>query len=414
MQPRHKSHANEGERPPNRRRTKRLTLPRLALLGAAGIAVLMIWSPAFALPFFHVSGDSDGDHLTDAYEEAQNLQPSVYCSTSHGDIVANGGIGAEDYAAVRGAFFQEPPTNPMTDQNHNDVGDYLDIVVVLDLKYWDVADFCDSTTPSPIPPTGGGSTSGGVLNLAAPTSLNGSEGSVRAFLFTSTTADPLRGYYAIVYFDETIVQASTATSLFAGGTGCEPLVIDNADDQAGPDGHVIQRCRGEEVTYTGMLSTFDFNVVAAGDPAFCIKPFDGPGGAGVLRGTFTIGTDVAPQIQSLVGTCGGLADPALDSDGDGCANVEEWGPTPALGGRRDPTNPYDFYDVNATKKVDAVDIAHVRAHFDPINPTEPGEEIYDRSPGAAAWAPGPPDGVINAVDIALVRDENGHTCQAAP
>ena len=105
-------------------------------------------------------------------------------------------------------------------------------------------------------------------------------------------------------------------------------------------------------------------------------------------------------------------DPALaDTDGDNCIDGHElWNAIPA-GGWRDPANGYDFYDVNSSAHIDAVDIGIVRAAFDPSGPLPPEDAGFDRSAGEAAWAPGPPDGVINAVDIGLVRASFNHNCQ---
>jgi hypothetical protein len=107
-------------------------------------------------------------------------------------------------------------------------------------------------------------------------------------------------------------------------------------------------------------------------------------------------------------------DPTADSDGDGCSDVEEAGSVPMWGGMRDMLNEWDFYDVNATHKVDAVDIALVRSNFNVGGPIPPEDEIYDRSDGLYQWAPGPPDGSIGAQDIGLVRTSFNHNCQAPP
>ena len=64
--------------------------------------------------------------------------------------------------------------------------------------------------------------------------------------------------------------------------------------------------------------------------------------------------------------------------------------------------------------MDAVDIALVRSHFNASGPTPPPDLIYDRSAGAAPWAPGPADNKINAIDIGLVRAEFGHSCSGPP
>jgi thrombospondin type 3 repeat protein len=109
------------------------------------------------------------------------------------------------------------------------------------------------------------------------------------------------------------------------------------------------------------------------------------------------------------------SDPLIvDTDSDGCADGEELGADKLFGGQRDPTSPWDFYDVNGTQKVDAVDIGLVRQNFNGTGPTPPEDMIYDRRTGANLWAPGPPDNVINAVDIGLVRASYNHNCQAAP
>ena len=107
-----------------------------------------------------------------------------------------------------------------------------------------------------------------------------------------------------------------------------------------------------------------------------------------------------------------MLDIEMDSDGDGCADVEELGTDPLFGGGRDPANPWDFYDVNANEKVDGMDIGLVRANFTPHGPVAADDTVYDRSPGSSMWAPGPADDRINAIDIALVRASFWHSCAA--
>ena len=84
------------------------------------------------------------------------------------------------------------------------------------------------------------------------------------------------------------------------------------------------------------------------------------------------------------------------------------------GGMRDPQNPWDFYDVNGSQRVDAVDINLVRTRFNGSGPTPPEDMPYDRSIGAHPWAPGPPDNVINAIDVNGVRASFNHSCEAPP
>jgi len=128
--------------------------------------------------------------------------------------------------------------------------------------------------------------------------------------------------------------------------------------------------------------------------------------------------DSSDADADLLSICDELpigTDPAdTDTDDDGCADGEEVLNEPLYGGGRDPLNHWDFYDVNGDKIIDSVDVGMVRAHYAPTDPTTPEEEIYDRSAGTAAWAPGAPDGVINALDIGLVRSSFMHTCEAPP
>jgi alpha-tubulin suppressor-like RCC1 family protein len=114
-----------------------------------------------------------------------------------------------------------------------------------------------------------------------------------------------------------------------------------------------------------------------------------------------------------VGSVGSLPlDP--NSDDDGCSDGEEAGAVPSQGGRRNPNFQYDFYDVNASQHVNAVDIGLVRSHFNQNTGHPLYSAVYDRSVGVASWAPGAPNGVINAVDINLARVSFNHTCQAPP
>jgi nitrous oxidase accessory protein NosD len=103
-----------------------------------------------------------------------------------------------------------------------------------------------------------------------------------------------------------------------------------------------------------------------------------------------------------------------DTDGDGCADGEEILFPVTLGGGRDPLFVWDFYDVNGSQKIDALDIGLVRMHFNPGGPVPPAEMIYDRSHGASPHAPGAPDNRINAIDISLVRIAFNDNCQAPP
>jgi hypothetical protein len=103
-----------------------------------------------------------------------------------------------------------------------------------------------------------------------------------------------------------------------------------------------------------------------------------------------------------------------DSDGDSCTDARELGPDETLGGRRDPNNPWDFYDVSGDGVVTiGDDILAVVASFGPGN----GPSYVagrDRSPppkGGDPWDMGPPDGAINILDdVYGAALQFGHSC----
>ncbi len=132
-----------------------------------------------------------------------------------------------------------------------------------------------------------------------------------------------------------------------------------------------------------------------------------------------------------------------DTDGDGCADGEDLGSNPALGGTRDPLNPYDFYDVpvptafnggTLADRDQAVSVlSDVLAVFEyagcsdggPANGlgreynqdmNGDGEDdglLYDRSAGTT-WSDAPDGAITVMVDVLLVLAQSGHSCQAPP
>lgn len=125
-----------------------------------------------------------------------------------------------------------------------------------------------------------------------------------------------------------------------------------------------------------------------------------------------------------------------DDDDDGCADERELGSNEQFGGRRDPTNFWDFFDVpnpNSTPERDqaisASDIFLVVMRFGnhdaggtaPVNrTTDPRSPIldngyhpaYDRSPlGPNVWNLGPPNGSIAVDDIFFTVAQFGHSCR---
>ncbi len=121
-------------------------------------------------------------------------------------------------------------------------------------------------------------------------------------------------------------------------------------------------------------------------------------------------------------------DPDADGDGDGCTDIAEFGPDATLGGQRDPTNFWDFYDVPAAagpskdKAITGRDIFAVIARvgtegdatMDPLSPADAGyHPAYDRGAvvGPNAWNVGPADGSIRGGDVFAMIAQFGHSCR---
>ena len=121
----------------------------------------------------------------------------------------------------------------------------------------------------------------------------------------------------------------------------------------------------------------------------------------LLRGNHQAHEDEAPEGVGPVGAF-------VDTDGDGCTDLQEWGYDETAGGQRDPDNPWDFYDTNGDGVIDVPnDILGVILAFSGY------DVIYDRGPSAGPdpWNMTAPDGVIDLPnDILGVIFQFGHTC----
>ena len=105
-------------------------------------------------------------------------------------------------------------------------------------------------------------------------------------------------------------------------------------------------------------------------------------------------------------------------DGDGCTTWEELGTNPALGGQRDPWNPWDFYDVNGDQNINVFDdILVVAGAFGQVPGDPDYSEAKDRGPelGPNGWNREGPNGNINVFDDILgVASQFGHNCAGEP
>jgi hypothetical protein len=122
---------------------------------------------------------------------------------------------------------------------------------------------------------------------------------------------------------------------------------------------------------------------------------------------------------------------AIDSDGDGCTDVQEQGPSIQLGGLRNPTVYWDFFDTPSNtnvrdKSISVADISRVVARFGssyggPISKGEAFKQVAVQPPPAPAYhvafdrttsgaLTGPPDGAVSVQDISRVVAQFGHSC----
>jgi hypothetical protein len=104
-----------------------------------------------------------------------------------------------------------------------------------------------------------------------------------------------------------------------------------------------------------------------------------------------------------------------DTDGDGCSDAQELGQFPQAGGDRDPTDPWDFFDVDANRVIDLRDTLAILERFG----AEPGganyDAAYDRSviDPLKPWRTGPavPGEVrIDLIDVLVNLESFGHSC----
>jgi hypothetical protein len=94
-------------------------------------------------------------------------------------------------------------------------------------------------------------------------------------------------------------------------------------------------------------------------------------------------------------------DPVTDTDGDGCSDYNELGPTQGQGGLRDPFNPYDVWDPAPTigSTAHSIGVADIIAVVRKYASTDPN---FDRTPlGPNTWNLGPGSGTVTVADILL-------------
>ncbi len=180
----------------------------------------------------------------------------------------------------------------------------------------------------------------------------------------------------------------------------------------------------------GLLATVYFRPKAVGQT--CLLMTDAATSDVLGNSLLTTGADACLTIVS--GT--------QDTDGDGCTDAQELGTSHIYGGDRDPTNPWDFFDV-PVPALNPADTSGHRDHSVAINDViailayigaaigrgangtgvlytsdldadgvADGRE-YDRTPSAdpsKPWRSGPPDGAVTIKDAMVELNQVGDRC----
>ena len=135
--------------------------------------------------------------------------------------------------------------------------------------------------------------------------------------------------------------------------------------------------------------------------------------------TSTLPIDIVRQACVAPGT-DNWCDPARpaatwDSDGDGCPDVKELSDNQNIGGLRDPSNRWDFFNpekVNTPNTQTVADILKVVQQFgkDQGNPAYTIDTDRTALAGGNAWNLGPPDGKQTVADILAAVKQFGQNC----
>ncbi len=203
---------------------------------------------------------------------------------------------------------------------------------------------------------------------------------------------------------------------------CEPGTISCHShtllEAAGIEGTFIAPDQGDEIVYLDVLLTVTDSAGLTDSASVAIGADTDGDGLLDYEELLIVGTDYLEPDSDDDGTPDGAEDP----DGDGCANIQELGNNESDGGRRDPLNPWDFYDVaigggapGQDGQVDLFnDIVGVLDHYAPGG-LEPQYDVnFDRGPSAGPnqWNMTAPDGQIDLFnDIVGVIAQFGHDCR---
>ena len=196
--------------------------------------------------------------------------------------------------------------------------------------------------------------------------------------------------------------------------------------------NVVDNCPSN---YNPLQSDFDKDGLAdACDPNPSTYGIYDTDSDGITDAGEVYGVTLPAGVKSLDDTTVVYTNPRnSDTDGDGCSDGKELGPDQLMGGRRDPTNPWDFFDPykdpddpgdqSISDIVAVVNQYYKNRYLDSPpyqpNPPNPSYNINtdrgvaaDGQNGPNPWNLGPPDGRQDIVDIINAVDQYYHDCTA--
>ena len=237
-------------------------------------------------------------------------------------------------------------------------------------------------------------------------------------------------------FDE----SAPANPIEAGTFATENSLADPLPDDGWYTVHNITLAGGLAYVawYSDGVRVLDLTHPSAPEEVASFVPPDVPDPHGHLPTKALVwGTYVQNDIVFASDMNAGLYVLGFDSDFDGCADVQEENPTAVLGGQRDPTSFWDFFDVptgsppERDRIVNIIDIGAIVLRFGTVSEPPPTKQAalaealtpppdltsyhaaFDRGgpiPGDDLWDLLPPNGAINIIDIGAAVIQFGHTC----
>jgi hypothetical protein len=146
--------------------------------------------------------------------------------------------------------------------------------------------------------------------------------------------------------------------------------------------------------YVGQMLGVYFTCTASGS----VTMLHGAGNTGLVdQASFSYHYEGNPSSETLTINC---IDPNADADGDGCTNGQELSANQYLGGKRDPYNPWDFFDPTEDGRVRVDDVLAVVQQYLIDSPQAGYTMKTDRTfLGPNSWSLGPPNGQQRVDDI---------------